>query len=688
MEIKDIVHQIELPDCELFEFIHISDLHFGRNNKQKWSDRYDHRRIKAKYPYDETDLNLDLTKSLRNSQSDSSLSACVISGDLVDAGENAEVYKPVFENLSAFSKDWFGNATDRFVIIPGNHDVQWLVKSESDKRKADGYKIALTEFYQNRSLFDMYKEFGDFLWDIKLFKCKGFSVLICGIDSTLVETAAKRGIGYISNNQREQIKCAINELELIDDSACIKIAVIHHHVVPILNDIILEIEHDEDSPKFKDRPSLTYDSREFIRWLTENNFSLLLHGHQHTPFIATEHERKKEYEGKNQKELIITGVGAVSKILNENEEKMSLNPENYFNYITISPENGIKISTYQANKAPQWGFTKKETWAFPIYHNGISVSYNLAMVLDTIYTKYQNNEYQSKGSNLQCIDLTDDLEKTSLSIALREMLIAFGVLEDIDGRYILKYHHKDELTISFLNILSRQLKARSIDKPKLFNDWNNYPSIKHRDLFSPLLYLANLEKKWQDSVGFKDVEIRRRKYTLYPILCIQNGELNILLHLHEGWSVYLIPTRKIGVHTDELWAFKNLPWKNKFENNAHIKPLQEKCRIENISARTTPKPSPTRGLMTLHNYDAHFYTFTLNGLQNIEIRDNRSWKWFSYNECNNLDHVVLSEPEKTYQYGKDVGIFPNNLDIIQYVFDNANKLLEEKLIEVFELPVD
>ena len=92
--------------------------------------------------------------------------------------------------------------------------------------------------------------------------------------------------------------------------------------------------------------------------------------------------------------------------------------------------------------------------------------------------------------------------------------------------------------------------------------------------------------------------------------------------------------------------------------------------------------------MTLHNYDAHFYTFTLNGLQNIEIRDNRSWKWFSYNECNNLDHVVLSEPEKTYQYGKDVGIFPNNLDIIQYVFDNANKLLEEKLIEVFELPVD
>lgn len=675
MKITDIVHQIELPDCESFEFIHISDLHFGRDT-EKWCDRYDPDRIKNKYPHEKMDLHLDLTKSLRSDTSVHSLSACVISGDLVDAGENKEVYKDVFENLTAFSKEWFGDATDRFVIIPGNHDVQWSVRSRSDKRSADGYKMALASFYDKYDfLFKMYEEFGDFLWDIKLFICKNFKVLICGIDSTLVETSATRGIGYISNSQREKIESAIADLKLIDDSECIKIAVIHHHVVPILKDITMEGEH-------KDRPSLTYDSRDFMRWLTKNNFSLVLHGHQHKPFIATEHER----DG-NRKELIIAGAGTISKILNDDEDQVSTNPNNYFNHIAISPENGIKISEYQANQIPMWGFNRTESFTFPIYHSGISVSYNLAMVLDKIYSKYRNNEYQSPGTNLLSIDLTDDLGKTSLSIALREILIAFGVLEDTDGRYILKYHHKDELTISFLNILSRQLKARGADKPKLFNDWTNYPSIKHRDLFSPLIYLANLERKWQESIGFKDEEIRRGEYILYPIFCKQNGELNILLHLHEGWSVYLIPTRTIGVHNKELWAFKNLPLKNRFEKNAHIKPLQEKCRVKNISARTTPKPSPTRGLMTLHNYDAHFYTFTLNGLQNIEIRD-RSWKWFSYNECNDLDHVDLSEPEKTYQYGKDVGIFPNNLEIIQYVFDNAEKLLEEKLIEVFELPVD
>lgn len=494
-----------------------------------------------------------------------------------------------------------------------------------------------------------------------------------------METISKRGIGYISHTQREKIQKAMVEMDLINDPNCIKIAVIHHHVLPISHDIKLKIRCHEGDPHIPKlvfcEPSLTHDSRDFMQWLAVNNFSLVLHGHQHKPFIATEHERKK-----NQKEIIVAGAGSVSKIMDEE----GISRENYFNYISISPRDGIQISTYQAYKPPKWGFERIDDWNFPIWHNGISISYGLANILENICNRYKDKGYHPTGTDVRIIDLTEDFGNNTLSVVLREILMAFGILDETDGRTILRYHHKDELTISFLKIFSRYLETGGRGGPKLFDNWLTYPLMKHKHLYSPLIFLANLEKKWHKEVGLADEDICKSKYILYPIFSRQNGELKILLQFHEGWSVYLIPTRKVGVHPNELWVFEHLPFKKQFDKDVYIESMSEECVIKNIAARRMPKPSPTRGQMTLHDFDVHFYSLTGAGTQDLAIRATR-WRWFSFQECDNLDHVNLKEPEKTYQYGKDIGIFPNNLDILKYVFDKAENLIENDFLKVHEL---
>lgn len=146
MKRAEIIQEVPLPDIDSFEFVHISDLHFARKSA-KPTDRYDPNWLRT-LPYDEIDLHEDLIKTLGSESENRIPCACIVSGDLVESGVDSTPYKEVFDNLSRLSQEWFRGQTDRFVIIPGNHDVQWQDRYVNDKRVAEGYGIALGRFYK------------------------------------------------------------------------------------------------------------------------------------------------------------------------------------------------------------------------------------------------------------------------------------------------------------------------------------------------------------------------------------------------------------------------------------------------------------------------------------------------------------------------------------------------------------
>ncbi|MFC1821575.1 metallophosphoesterase family protein [Thermodesulfobacteriota bacterium] len=676
MKNGNLIKELVLPEVSVFTALHISDLHFGRKN-DKFTDRYDSRYLKD-IPRDQTDLNVDLIKSLNDNHIEAP-SACIVSGDLVEAGEIVAAYDDVFANFLKMSQEWFKSNNDHFVIIPGNHDVSWPKKFRTRDRIADAYKMALSDFYS--SDLKKYKDRGDFLCDIKLFKCKNFSVLICGIESTLVETETLRGIGYISQFQREMIEKAMMDKALIEDHLCIKVAVIHHHVIPVTKDIELEMERYESdfkkNPEIKNtKASLTYDAREFMRWLAKNKFSMVLHGHQHTPFLTTEHERRGKY-----KEIVVAGVGSVSKIISD--EVTTERTDNYFNYLTISPDEGIQITTYRANKKPLFGFKKEEDgWHFPIYHSGLSISRNLSNKLDSIDEPHKAGTSRSKGGDIYEIDVTEFFEESSLTIALREILISFGVLIDENGKTIIKYHDKDQLPFSFLKILSRCLKLRGEKHVSLLGDWADYPVNKHNSLDSPLLFLANFERRWYSSHGLKGVDLRKDKYILYPLFRNSKGKLEILLYLHEAWRVYLIPTRNPSKEADDLYQFKRFPFMKGFKKETHLKKLNKECICTKVIARQ-PRPSPSRGLLTLHEYDMQFYSLTEYGFKDLD-NDRKGWRWFSFEECSNLGHVKVSDDVRVQdiQFGEG-GLFNNNLDLVGFAFKKARELSKKRVLDIY-----
>ncbi|MCG6552792.1 MAG: metallophosphoesterase [Candidatus Magnetominusculus sp. LBB02] len=665
----DIITEVDLKDKDKFEFIHISDLHFNRNcaNINGISDRYDPRLTKNPlYTTTEKTLSEDLVESLNGNLN---TDAVVVSGDLVEEGTGFEHVIKEFKDLGT---KWFGDAPNRFVIVPGNHDVLFDENTGSRVRRASEYREAISKFDSkdiNQTPVWLNKKF---LFDIKLFKCNGFSVLICGFESTYIETSKVRGFGYITPEQMEFIENTIRAY--IERENCIKIAVIHHHVVPVSSDVDTDKSNLEMAELVV---SLTYDAREFLRWLSKNNFSMLIHGHQHEPFISGTSEFTHTH---SQKEIIIAGAGSVSKIMTTGG--------NYFNHVTLSPANGIEIRTFKANRTDTWGFKEDSACSFPLYNHGASVSNNMANILDQIVDDFKEEILKSSDGVPRTLRVTDYFNKNSLSIALREMLIAFGIVKHVGSEYIITYNGNDEIPISFVKAIARFLSARGDRGFTMFSNWE-HAEEQHENLYSPLMILSYFEKK-RNLLQKPTTDVRTGKYTLCAMFAYMNDKLSILLRYHESWRVYLIPTYNESKNSD---AFQEFKARKCFKaqsvtcpvTEGYVEELNKNCRILNIHRvlNRTPRPSPSRGELTVHHYDMNFYSLTPKCIEATGGMDR--CKWFSLDDCMKYKHINLKEPEKSYQYGEN-GILENNIDLIKFAFKKAKELEKDKHLIIPKQP--
>jgi 3',5'-cyclic AMP phosphodiesterase CpdA len=310
--------------------MHISDVHLGDDLIPRSLLR-----LHAWWKYVDKDVTNGLTRAIRKLEPD----FIVLSGDIVNKPTEA-----TFRVAVKYLRDLFQNAgfdiKERLLVIPGNHDVGFFPKKNPDDLlRLRLYREFLRELFQENDIEARRQRF-------KYVDSKGKVIFFC-LDSTL-KNFAPLAEGEIGVSQREWLKDKIAQLkkELGDTySSYVKIAVFHHHCVPIAG----------TSPS-GERFMQLLDAGDFLKTLDDENFQVAMHGHKHYPHTQLRNRSDSS---------VLTVIGAGTTTCAYVEEQAGQG--NNFNLITLSPEDGVLI--YQLYKADQNGefAPQGESKRFPLF---------------------------------------------------------------------------------------------------------------------------------------------------------------------------------------------------------------------------------------------------------------------------------------------------------------------------------
>lgn len=259
-----------------FRILHISDIHFGPRCRHKLTE---YRTLQIAGETAANDLQQDLVRNGYKSD----FHAVVVSGDLTWENKHEEFTAAAhfLKHLSSILEVPFAN----IVVIPGNHDIAW---SEADPLTARRFyslhgrsaESGYRQFYTEK----LNRELSGYLVDMRIFQKD--KIIIVGLNSCRLVNKRDAGLGYVG---REQVEQAIRDLRAApayrtSPHDFFKIAVLHHHMLPMCDLSLTDIEKAPADRKF----SITIDAKRVLDLLLSDNFSLILHGHQHLPFCAVE----------------------------------------------------------------------------------------------------------------------------------------------------------------------------------------------------------------------------------------------------------------------------------------------------------------------------------------------------------------------------------------------------------------
>jgi 3',5'-cyclic AMP phosphodiesterase CpdA len=199
--------------------------------------------------------------------------AVIVSGDLTWLGKPAEFeYAREFLSRlrSAWALDW-----SQFVIVPGNHDITWLTEAAGDAGRPAGPQAeeAYRRFFSQALRFNAPEQLslgrryllGNFV-----------PVDVVAVNSSRLEREDYRGYGYVGLDQLRQAFETMGWEKGGESGPKVRVLVLHHHVVPVVPRETL------GAPNY----SLTLDAGELLYTALEYGVDLILHGHQHKPFVA------------------------------------------------------------------------------------------------------------------------------------------------------------------------------------------------------------------------------------------------------------------------------------------------------------------------------------------------------------------------------------------------------------------
>jgi 3',5'-cyclic AMP phosphodiesterase CpdA len=195
--------------------------------------------------------------------------AIVISGDITTKGDNAG-----FMNAREFVKallEKFELSPKNLVIVPGNHDI--LVDSPEATRDYSNEQ-------QYRDFLNLvYSDDGLDLERIQWIKdANGVNYVFSLVNSSRPRNPKNMDYGYVGLDRSQPLlETAHNLRKTLVGQQVVSALVLHHHVLPAAM-----VEEPE-----RDRPiSLSLDAGELVSLCHKYEVDVVLHGHQHLPFVG------------------------------------------------------------------------------------------------------------------------------------------------------------------------------------------------------------------------------------------------------------------------------------------------------------------------------------------------------------------------------------------------------------------
>lgn len=248
--------------------VQLSDLHFGSKHAYSRSSDGIHRNLARR-----------VSDDLEKKYGAEPPAAVILSGDFTWQG-TAEEFEWAGEFVDHL-QSVFKIHPSRFVVCPGNHDIQWR-PDDADYDPAAPVAAARPAAQAN------YRAFVSDAIQLTLpaesmaigrrYLLSNFvPVEILALDSSLLEQEHFAGYGFVS---RQQVDEGVAALDWTDSNkgGQYRMIVLHHHVVPVLP--TETIEHADA------RYSLTLDAGELLYRALELGVDLIVHGHMHQPFSA------------------------------------------------------------------------------------------------------------------------------------------------------------------------------------------------------------------------------------------------------------------------------------------------------------------------------------------------------------------------------------------------------------------
>ena len=327
----------------IIRILHLSDLHFGSNHIFKEDDN-------------ETlgnSLGKDLVKKV--CINNESLCLVAVTGDLVNKGECTK-YSDVISFLEEIERK-IKCPKEKIFIVPGNHDVNTIVKDAKPEEKLKEYST----FYRD---FLCLPEYCCVDSSVKVKRLAEEKVIVVELNSCTdlkereIEGRTTTVGGVIIGEMISTLKTELNKLKKKlgndDFNQHIKIALLHHHA--ILLPLFLEKSKDEKSII----DETTIRSGDLLTILTEYGFHLILHGHKHYP-LQYVHDPNSSWCPENvDKPILIVSGGCcgLDKTLRDDDPTA----RNTYNVIDVerTGDSEIKITvktrglnTFRKNRAHQ-----------------------------------------------------------------------------------------------------------------------------------------------------------------------------------------------------------------------------------------------------------------------------------------------------------------------------------------------
>lgn len=252
--------------------LHLSDPHFGVNHAYR-----NHLAVSGAPKIAKESLVEGLLDDLRHlglKQDD--IASLVVTGDLTWRGDVHE-----FEN-AAQALSTLGNRLglhrSQVVVVPGNHDIEWRHEhGEVDGNAELNYRDFSAKLYGVPAVESLLR--------ISRLRLAHRLVTLVGLNSCRLESKANAGLGFVGRQQLAEVADYFRSFP--KETGELRVALLHHHLVGVnfLEDIDWETK----------RVSVTLDAEAILRTLIALQFDLVLHGHQHQPFVAKEWRVVPEY---------------------------------------------------------------------------------------------------------------------------------------------------------------------------------------------------------------------------------------------------------------------------------------------------------------------------------------------------------------------------------------------------------